>query len=353
MNRLSLYQRNNDHDRKKTRDTGDTSVNNLYWRHVNGLQTASLNSGEMKTTLVAAALSAHVGIQIKSEDDAKRFAQLNPGQVALVELNIPTLFTHTRTIVQMHDCYTVRVLGQDHGESRVSATQTVMDIKRFLAGRVGIHSESQILLYGGRQLNNHQSLPQQRVPKGSSLSLVWGLRGAGPEPAHYIKDSDLDPQFDCDFTHVNDDGIRFERGGYEYKRPCGWDRCALKVLGKFLPNDTWLGKMEIRTVSSFGEWAVSYHGNIGPIADEGLDTNKSMRERFGPGIYSTPSIEVASRYAGVFIYEGKMFKVVLQNRVNLCSSDVIPTENTGIGAAYFVTPDDNNIRSYGVCLKEQ
>ena len=323
---------------------------------MNGLQTASLNSGEMKTTLVAAALSAHVGIEIKSEDDAKRFAQLNPGQVALVELNIPTLFTHTRTIVKMHDYYTVRVLGQDYGEYTVDATQTVMDIKRSLAGRVGIHPESQILLYGGRQLNNHQSLIQQRVPGGSSLSLVWGPRGAGPEPAHYIKDSDLDPQFDYDFTHVKDDGRKFERGGYEYKRPCGWDRCALKVRGKFPPGDTWLGEMGIRTGSSDGEWAVSYHGtavgNIGPIADGGFDPGKNKRELFGPGIYSTPSIDVASRYASKFTYKGKRFKVVLQNRVNLCSSDVIPAEKTGVGAAYFVTPDDNNIRSYGVCLKE-
>ena len=303
--------------------------------------------------LVAAALSAHVGIEIKSEGDARRFAQGKPGQVQLLELDMPTLFT---TVNKIFDFHTVRVLGEDYGEYTVNATWTVMDIKRSLAGTVGIQPEGQILLFGGRQLNNFRSLVQQRVPGGSSLSLGRGPRGAGPEPAYYIKDSDLDPRFDYSFTHVKDKRREFERGGYEYKRPCGWDRYALKVLGKFPPNDTWLGEMGLRTGSSDGEWAVSYHGtavgNIGSIAAVGFDTSKSVRAKFGLGVYSTPSIDVASRYASEFMYEGKMYKVVLQNRVNLYASDVIPAEKTGVGASYFVTPDDNNIRPYGVCLKK-
>ena len=309
-----------------------------------------------RTGLVAAALSAHMGMKIKSEGDAKRFAEQKPGQVQLVGLHMPTLFSHTRTTVKMHDSHTVRVLGQDDGEYTVDPSQKVMDIKRSLAGKVGLHPKSQILLFGGRQLNDDQSLVQQCVPGGVCMSLVWGPGGEGPDPAHYIKDSDLDPQFDYDFTHVKDDGIRFERGGYEYKRPYGWDRCALKVLGKFPPDDTWLGVNGIRTDSSNGEWAVSYHGtamkNIAPIASDGFDNSKSKRQAYGPGIYSTPSIDVASYYASEFTYEGKGFKVVLQNRVDLQASNEIPAKTTGVGAAYFVTPDDNNIRPYGVCLKE-
>ena len=51
----------------------------------------------------------------------------------------------------------------------------------------------------------------------------------------------MDPKFDYDFTNQVDDGRKYYRGGYEYQRPYGWKRCAIKVLGRF-ENDKWLGE---------------------------------------------------------------------------------------------------------------
>ena len=74
-------------------------------------------------------------------------------------------------------------------------------------------------------------------------------------------------------------------------------RCALKVLDQYCDNK-WLGRSGHRTGSSEGEWPVSYHGtgvNVsGSIAQEGYDLSKGKRFRYGKGIYSTPSIDVAA-----------------------------------------------------------
>jgi hypothetical protein len=179
--------------------------------------------------------------------------------------------------------------------------------------------------------------------------------GSGPDQAFYIDDNDLDPQYNFDFTGRTNNGQLFERGGYQYTRPYGWNRAALKVLGRY-NNDVWLGNPGIRTDSTSGEWAVSYHGttseSIGPISSRGYDTGKCTRDKFGPGIYSTPSPEVATKYAISFPHKGKSYRMMVQNRVNLNNSNIVPEEKTGVGAAYFVTPNDEDIRPYGVCLKQ-
>ena len=38
--------------------------------------------------------------------------------------------------------------------------------------------------------------------------------------------------FNYDFNSVEDDGGRYMRGGFQYKRPYGWRRIAIKVLEK-------------------------------------------------------------------------------------------------------------------------
>lgn len=267
-------------------------------------------------------------------------------------------FTHD-SLKPADDSYTVGVLGKSNQEYLVNSQDSVQDIMKSLAATIGIHPGNQTVLYKGRRLAEDQSLIAQHVPGGSKVMLAWGPSGDGPIPVHYIKDSDLDPKFDYDFTDKKDDGSRFVRGEgknkHIYERPCGWDRCAIRVLGRY-SDDVWLGQPGLRFGPSPGEWAVSYHGtkvaNIGSIADGGFDNGKSKREKFGPGIYSTPSIKVASGYAPKFTYQGSSYQVVLQNRVNLEESKVVPPSTTGTGAEYFVTQDQSNIRPYGVCLKK-
>ena len=180
--------------------------------------------------------------------------------------------------------------------------------------------------------------------------------GGGQQPLFYIPDSAFDPTWDCDFTNKIGYGEKCERGEYPYERPYGWNRRAVNVLSKY-HDDEWLGQGGWRNESSPGEWPVSYHGtkiqNVSNIVNEGYDIGKCVRRKFGNGIYSTPSPGVAERYATEFTYKGETMMCILQNRVNLKESDVIDKEKTGDGAPYFVTPNVDNIRPYGVCLKKK
>ncbi|XP_068671825.1 uncharacterized protein [Montipora foliosa] len=170
-------------------------------------------------------------------------------------------------------------------------------------------------------------------------------------PLYYIPDSAYDPQHDCDFTNYKGDDTRCVRGNYPYKRPAGWSRKAINVIKKY-EDDVWLGQAGWRDLSSPGEWPVSYHGtkiyNVPSIVKGGYDTSKCVRQALGPGIYSTPEFKVAEGYAEKFTYKGKDFKCILQNRVNLKKTEAY---KTGRGI-FFVTPDVNDIRPYGVCLKK-
>jgi hypothetical protein len=151
----------------------------------------------------------------------------------------------------------------------------------------------------------------------------------------------LDPPFHFDFTHINDNGVSFTRGGHVYKRPCKWQRYALKVADKYGSN-TWLGRSDAP-----GEWLVSYHGtgyhNCLSIADEGFKLAKGVRFSYGRGIYSTPNIETAEMYAKEFTKDGRRYKVVIQSRVN--------PVNLGKFGDYWVSPRDKDLRPYGICIK--
>ena len=345
-----------------------------------------------KAGLIAAALSAHLGVELKSEEDAKKIASaaqaqglesklvplkissifrhlynevrqddavtigvnsqaqangiLSAGLSAFLPVLLPiaSIFRHLYNEVRQDDAVTIRVLHRDDLQFRVNPNKTVGELKEWLAGRVGLHPASQVLSYGGTVLANDLSL--SNLPTGVCCLLQWG------------------PAYDCDFTNVKDDGVTFMRGGKEYRRPCGWDRCALAVLDKYSDNK-WLGPDGIRTGSDPDEWAVSYHGtakeNIRPIAKCGYDPEKLKNGVYGWGFYSSPYIHEAEGYARRFEYpakSGKYFKVVLQNRVKFgknpaTGEDYTTVENDG---KYYVTKttDDhtNYIRPYGVCLKK-
>ena len=174
-------------------------------------------------------------------------------------------------------------------------------------------------------------------------------------PTLYINDSLLDPPFDYDFTKTTDDGTEFYRGGHRYYRPYGWERYAIKVLDRPEYRDNkWLGKPGYRVESSEGEWPVCYHGtgvNVsGNIAQEGYLLSMGKRFKFGRGIYSSPSIEVAAKYANVFNHEGKKYQLVFQNRVSPDGLVVIDGSDTGVGE-YWVQSNEKLMRPYGICMR--
>ncbi|XP_062246682.1 uncharacterized protein LOC133955713 [Platichthys flesus] len=126
------------------------------------------------------------------------------------------------------------------------------------------------------------------------------------------------PQYNYDFTNLTETET-YWRGGEKYERPCGWYRFGLKVLDEY-PGTTWLGTTYRSTQSSPGEWPVSYHGTskTGANGIIGDHYKPGPGQSYGRGIYSTPDISEANRYAKTFTSSknGKTYKVVLQNRIN-------------------------------------
>jgi hypothetical protein len=78
---------------------------------------------------------------------------------------------------------------------------------------------------------------------------------------------------------------------------------------------------------------------------------KGKRFRFGYGIYSTPDIDVAIKFATEFIHEGNNYKAVIQNRVNPNNLVRISKQETGVGE-YWISPDGTYLRPYGICIKK-
>ena len=113
---------------------------------------------------------------------------------------------------------------------------------------------------------------------------------------------------------------------------------------------------------ALGEWPVSYHGTNINSANSIIRTGFKVgpRELFGKGIYTSHSLEMVDRlYAKEFTYNGKTYKVVMQNRVNPDQLNghlqIIPASQTGVGADYWLSPEQYgavNVRPYGILIRE-
>ena len=211
-----------------------------------------------------------------------------------------------------------------------------------------------LTLKEGTELNDDDRLlTSYGIKYKSDVTAAVKLRGASKTTMLVLEEDLLDPDWDYDFTDIDDKDTVYKRGGHVYKRPCGWKRLALKVKGQY-EDDRWLG-----CFGRPGEWPVSYHGTTREgaegIARIGYDETKWKRSACGKGHYSTPDIDVAANvYATSFPYGGKQYKAVMQNRVNLSPghTKIVPEEKTGAGAEYYVTPSADDLRAYGICIKE-
>jgi ubiquitin len=225
----------------------------------------------------------------------------------------------------------------------VTLSDTFDNVKHKIAEKLGLPPEEQRLIYGGRQLADGLTLRDYGVQRDSTIHLALRIRGGGPS-GMYLPQGFLDPPYDYDFTHINDAGTTYYRGGDVYKRPCGWLRYALKASGKF-DSDTWLG-----SVNGLGEWPVSYHGtgkqNAESIAEAGYKLAKGVHFAFGQGIYSSPNHTTAEAYAKEFSAQGRRYKVILQNRVNPVNLHRVASND------YWISPGDDDLRPYGLCIKE-
>ena len=131
-------------------------------------------------------------------------------------------------------------------------------MKRHIQGKVGIALEQFDLMLHNKCLDDNRTVKDYRLEPESKVYLRCRLQGGGGPLI--VGTDDLAPEFDCDFTDIKDDGKReYMREGFEYKRPYGWQRIAVRVVGRY-KNDDWLGPYGNRRSQASGEWPVSYHG---------------------------------------------------------------------------------------------
>ena len=230
--------------------------------------------------------------------------------------------------------------------------------KQLVEQKTGVSSQQQRIIFAGRQLDDDRTLLSYKIEEDYSLHMVPRL-SAAPQTINYIHADHLDPPYDFDFTNTDDTYRKFMRGAYEYKRPCGWKRIALKVLNAYGSDNSWLGSTSrgFRYESNAIEWPVSYHGT-GKFEDTTISedayqacVDKNKQFDFAHGIYTTPDPDVAEKYAKVFEFESVKYKVLIQNRVNPNTLVRITKEESGV-AEYWIVPNGQDVRPYGICVKK-
>jgi hypothetical protein len=238
-------------------------------------------------------------------------------------------------------------------EYPINQSATIKDLKDIICDEEGISPSLQRLLFVNQELKDNKSLKYYNIKERDTVQLTLKIidgffllpKEIFDEPYHY------------DFTNISDEGNQFYRGRMEYLRPCGWQRYALKVKGEYA-DDIWLEgeyRRSDKYSSAEGEWAVSYHGtsyhNGLSIAEEGFRLSRGKRFKYGYGIYTTPDIEVAYRFADIIQIDGITYRFVVQSRVNPKNVKIVSKAETGVGE-FWISSNEDDVRPYGYCLRE-
>ena len=290
--------------------------------------------------LLSAAFSAMLGVEVVPLDKVPE-SQMQ----AVTKVSVHDLFRATHYIGGMQSGeaastaesagpqefdINIRTLTGTRFVIPVTKDHSIAQVKAAVKAKSDIPIGNQRLIFNSNVLNDDHTISGLGIrPQAYCFLIVIDGKDVTKTKFH-LDPSDLAPEYDYDFTYVHDSGsTTFYRGDFEYKRPCGWRRFALKVKGRpeYGSDDTWLGPNGIRTASAAEEWPVCYHGTAAEacggdsgIYRHGYDPKRSKRELFGPGIYCSPSIDgvgdLRYHYAKTFSCNSKSYKVVLQNRVN-------------------------------------
>ena len=74
--------------------------------------------------------------------------------------------------------------------------------------------------------------------------------------------------------------------------------------------------------------------------------DKGKNFKYGLGIYSTPDPSICRDCAQVIPFNGELYKVIIQNRVNMADTTVVGH------VEYYVTPKTDNNCPYGLLFKK-
>lgn len=169
------------------------------------------------------------------------------------------------------------------------------------------------------------------------------------------------PAYDYDFSNMQD-ASPFRRGGLDYARPCGWQRYAIKVLGKFdNGNDSWLG-------TDGSAWPVAYHGTI-PGSLCSILRDRELRPGAGQvgsatrrSIYLSKDPSYAALYARLSVSQplqdpdsGRRYqlKMMFQARVRPGSWTVQQQKRAYENEREWLFENKMDIRLYSICVKKQ
>ncbi|CAF0947328.1 unnamed protein product [Adineta steineri] len=312
----------------------------------------STNNNEQ---LLAAALSTILGKEILSESNVPQQSQQHINKVSLFDQHLTSFVygkvgiddsTNDNLFITLH--ITI-VANQKTFQCQIERSASVTKLKQIVYENAGITCDKQNLIYCGKEIDEGHLLSEYDIQDSGEIYVVR-LRAMNSNDLLVLDKSSLGTPYDYDFSNIDDKGKSFTRGGTEYRRPCGWNRFAIKVAGKF-ENEVWLGSN-----NSPDEWPVSYHGTkhdaAKSIAQTGFDLTKGKRFAFGRGIYSAPDINTAKLYATIFTCNGEEYYVVLQNRVNPKTLIKIDGSKTRHGD-YWISPGPEDIRPYGYCIMKK
>lgn len=248
----------------------------------------------------------------------------------------------------------VKTLTGNTKEVFISTGSMISVLKQEIQKQLKWPAEQQRLIFADQQLENDKKVSDYSIGNHATLHIVMMLHGGG-DSLYYIDGSLLAPNYDYDFTNVNDGTTKYYRGQFIYTRPCGWQRKAMKVIGQY-GDDVWLGGGGIRTDTTPGEWPVSYHSTAlspqGNIAEVGSLYSRGRTYSYDRGIFSTPLATVAARYAPTFEYCGQKYQVIFQNRVDPATLQQINSSAPDSIGEFWASPKEEDVRPYNICLRK-
>ncbi|ELP89044.1 hypothetical protein EIN_164640 [Entamoeba invadens IP1] len=294
--------------------------------------------------------SSHPNLPIMRFEDYSVFSLASSSVTAPQQIDLTTLPVRVGTLPVRVKQLTGKVV-----EVLVLQDFYIEELKRAVEMEYHTPSSQQQYTYNGTRLLNGTKLSAYNIDFANAVFVqVLLLRGNTQISELAIDDAFLSSRFNYDFRGITDVGHSYIRGGLPYRRPVGYMRYAINVLGKFdNGNDTWLAQN-----GSAGEWAVSYHGSeVSKTQNNLMDDVLMWGKKLGLSnnnanmTFCTPNVETAVKFSKQNTDKnGCKSILVFQNRVK--PSSILKASSVGGPDDYWYVKDPADIRVYSICVKQ-